>query len=80
MIAGLMASRPGGVNEESPEAIGFGLAVIAALLAELLAIGFGIAGLCQRNRKKVFAVMGVCIGAVTLLGVIGLFIIGSVVD
>ncbi|WP_133406542.1 hypothetical protein [Parashewanella tropica] len=66
-IAGyLEASTPGGVNEESSEAIIVGLFLFAFLGTALVALGLGIAGLFQKERKKIFAILGTVFSTVTL--------------
>jgi hypothetical protein len=72
----LQTSTPGGMDENSPQAIVIGLAAIGGMAIDLLAIGLGIAGLFQRGRGKTFAVLGVVLGTVILLGMIGLIILG----
>jgi len=77
IAAGIMETRtPGGIDENSPAAIVLGLALIGGLLLDMLAVGLGIAGLLQPRRKKVFAILGVIIGTMILLGVIGLIGLG----
>ena len=79
VIAGVMEnSTPGGINEESTEAMVFGVFIFAALFACLLALGLGAAGLFQKDRKKTFAILGTVFSigtvAITILCVvIGVF-------
>lgn len=78
VVAGIMeTSTPGGINEQSPQAIIVGLFILAFSFLCLVALGLGIAGLIQKNRKKLFAVLGTVFSTVTILGVIGLMILGS---
>ncbi len=53
-----------------------GLVILACVVLQLLALGLGIGGLLQRDRKKVFAILGVCFSAVPLLGEACLMLIG----
>ena len=39
-------------------------------------IGLGIAGLVQRERKRMFSVLGLVFNAVAVLGVLGIMILG----
>lgn len=77
VIAGVMeSSTPGGMDEESAAAIIVGLALIAMLFLELAALGLGIAGLCRRDTKKVFAILGTTFSAVAIGGTALLMLIG----
>jgi hypothetical protein len=77
-IAGIMeASRPEGIDETSASAVVLGLFILGFLALAVVAFGLGIAGLCQKERKKVFAILGTIFSAVTVLGTILLLLIGS---
>src|SRR5262249_35927115 len=68
-IAGVVeASTPAGMDENSPVAIALGAGLIAALVANLFGVGLGIGALFQRDRRKVFAVLGVVFGCLALFG------------
>jgi hypothetical protein len=43
-----------------------------------LALGLGIAGLVQKNRKKIFAVLGTIFSALSCMGTISVVVIGLV--
>jgi len=74
IIAGVLEmSTPGGMDEESIAAVLIGLFLFAFLGAELVALGLGIGGLIQKDRKKIFAILGVVFSATALL--ITLFIL-----
>lgn len=74
IIAGVLeVSTPGGMDEESIAAVLIGLFLFAFLGAELVALGLGIGGLLQKDRKKIFAILGVVFSATALL--ITLFIL-----
>ena len=70
-------STQGGMDEESTGALMFGL--YAFLGATLLALGLGIGGLLQKERNKIFAILGTVMSAVTFVGTIFLLIIGLAV-
>jgi hypothetical protein len=53
-----------------------GLAIILLLMAEVPAIGLGIASLVQRRRKRLFGILGLVFSSATFLGVIGLLLLG----
>jgi hypothetical protein len=72
----LEATTPGGLDEESPEAILLGLGMIGGLCAAMLGVGLGLAGIGQRRRNKVFAVLGLVSGIVVFVGVLSLIVIG----
>jgi len=76
-IAGIMeASSPTGMDEESAAAVMVGLFLFIFLGATLVALGLGIGGLFQKERQKIFAILGVVFSVVTLLGTVLLIMIG----
>lgn len=78
VIAGAIeASTPGGIREESVEAVVIGLGIILMLFVNLVAIGLGIGGLCQSDRRKIFAILGTCFATLTTLLAVLLIIIGN---
>jgi len=77
-LAGLVeASTPGGMDEESVIAILIGLFILGGLAANLAGMGLGVAGLVQRDRKKVFSVLGLSFNTAIVFGIIGLMILGA---
>ncbi|HEY1172258.1 MAG TPA: hypothetical protein VGH19_12865 [Verrucomicrobiae bacterium] len=81
VIAGILeSSRPGGMDENSPVAIFLGLGLFVILGMNLLALGIGIGGLFQQDRKKLFSILGIVFSCLTLLGGGGLLLLGSMVD
>lgn len=76
LIATMLPNKE--ISEKSPEAIAIGLAFIAALVISLIGAALGIGGLFQPNRKLLFAILGVCLNVLIVLGVIGLIVLGSV--
>lgn len=77
VIAGVMeTSSPGGIDEKSAGAMVLGLFLYAFLFASLVALGLGIGGLFQKERKKIFAILGTVFSAVTAIGTIFFIIIG----
>lgn len=80
-VAGVMeSSRPGGLDEESPVAVVMGLGIIALLGLNLVAFGIGIGALFQRDRKKIFAILGTVFSSLIFLGCIALFVVGSMME
>lgn len=77
VIAGVMeASTPGGMDEESVGAIVVGLFLIGFLFTALVALGLGIGGLVQRNRKKIFAILGTVFSGLTIVGTLFIMLLG----
>lgn len=81
MVAGVMETlTPGGVDDESVGAMLVGLFLIAFVLLDMLAIGLGIAGFLQKNRNKLFSILGVVFAASTIIATVCLMIIGLMVS
>ncbi len=81
VVAGVMeASSAGGIDEESVFALIVGLSVFAVIGMNFVGVGLGIAGLFQSNRLKVFPILGVIFNGLVVLGLIGLMILGAMVD
>jgi hypothetical protein len=77
VIAGVMeASTPGGMDEESASAVVVGLFLFAFLGLALVALALGIGGLFQKERKKIFAILGAVFSAVALLATIFIILLG----
>jgi len=77
VIAGVMVtSTPGGMNEESAGAMMVGLFLFAFLGAALVALGLGIGGLIQKERKKILAMLGTVFAAVSIVGTIFIVMFG----
>ena len=74
LIAGVLAAAgPQRGNE-----VGFmivGLLVLTGIFTHCVGAGLGIAGLVQKNRKKVFAILGLILNAVALLMVLSLMLL-----
>ena len=79
--AGLLeTATPEGIDEDSIQAMAIGLIMFGGLAVDLLGIGLGIAGLFQSYHRKTFAVLGVVIGGVVLIGVVGLIAVGLAME
>ena len=74
------ASTPGGIDEESAGAVMVGLFLFAFLGATLVALGLGIGGLLQKERKKIFAILGTVFSAVSLVVTIFIVILGLAME
>ncbi len=78
MAAGIIeATTPGGMDEQSMAAIVVGLFILGGLMANMAGVGLGIAGLVQRDRKKVFSTLGLVFNGTAILGIVMLMVIGT---
>jgi len=67
-VAGFMeTTTPGGIDESS------GVAVV-------LGLGLAIGALTQKNRKKVFSILGLVFNAVVIVGTTGLIVLGNAME
>jgi hypothetical protein len=55
-----------------------GLAVIFLMAADVVAVGLGIAALCQTGRNRLFGILGLVFSSATIVGTLGLMMIGLV--
>ncbi|WP_213994625.1 hypothetical protein [Arsukibacterium sp.] len=77
VIAGIMeVSTPGGIDENSADAIIVGLCVLAFLGTSVVAFGLGIGSLVQKNRKKILGILGTTFSALIVLGTVFLIVLG----
>lgn len=77
IIGSMMASKsPMGLDETSPLLLTLGMLIIFSLILCLVGIGLGIAGIVKKNRKKLFAVLGLVFNVAFLLGIIILLVVG----
>jgi len=78
VTAGVMqVSTPGGMDENAPTTILIGLAILLLLGLDVVAIGLGIAGVFQKDCKKVFAILGLVFSTGIIIGTVALMIIGN---
>lgn len=78
VIAGVMeAKTPGGINENSLDAIVIGALLLLFLALDVLAAGLGIAGLFQRDRKKSLSILGLVFSATTIFSAGVVLLIGG---
>jgi hypothetical protein len=75
IIAGVMQNS-GNMNPNSSIAMMIGLAMFFFMFLDLVALVLGVIGLFQQDRKKLFAVLGIVIAGLTLLGTLGLVLLG----
>jgi hypothetical protein len=80
-IAGVMeASTPGGISEDSASAMVVGLLLFVFLGVALVALGLGVGGLMQKERKKIFAVLGSIFSAATLICTVSIIAVGMAME
>lgn len=78
VLAGMLAA-----SGQSEDSLGFalvGLGIIGMGVLLMVALGLGIAGVCMRDTKKLFAILGLVFSAVGLLGVGGIMLIGILAE
>jgi len=81
VVAGVMeTTTPGGIDENSAGAVMVGLFLFAFLGGSLVALGLGIGALMQKDRKKVFAILGTVFSTVSLLGTIFILMLGLAME
>ena len=79
-VASVVESRPGGMDEESAGAIVLGLILALTALAQVLALGLGIAALVQTGRSKLFGVLGTVFASTGLVGTVLILLLGALVE
>jgi hypothetical protein len=81
VVAGVMSAQApnGQIDEKSAAAVGLGLVMIGGIIVALIGAGLGIAGVAQKGRKKVFAVLGLVFNGLIVLGVGAIIAIGLAV-
>ena len=76
-VAGMIeVSTPGGMDEKSVSAALIALFLFAFFFIAFVALALGIAGLFQKDRRKIFASLGTAFSAATLLGTAFVIILG----
>ena len=77
VVAGILeTTTPGGMDEDSPAAMIVGLFVIGGLIGNLAGMALGITGMVQKNRKRIFSILGLILNGVVFFGILLLIIIG----
>lgn len=77
LIAGVMESNTmGGLDEESAGVIIIGILIFGFGFLDLLAMGLGIAGIFQKTRDRITAIIGTIISSATLIITVSLIGIG----
>jgi|WetSurMetagenome_2_1015567.scaffolds.fasta_scaffold233168_2 hypothetical protein len=74
-------SNPGVVSgKDSPATLALGSVFVLLAFADLVALGLGIGGACQKNRKTTLAILGIIFSSIAIFGVMVLAIIGLAID
>lgn len=68
MIGLIMASTGGELDEESGPTLIAGFFVLLSIAATLVALGLGVGGLFQKQRKNTLAVVGTALAAFIIVG------------
>ncbi len=76
ICAALVYSQPGSLDDDSPLAMLVGMAMLIGIVAELAAAALGIGSLFQRDRRKLYGVLGLICAIATLVGVAALIVCG----
>jgi len=77
-VAGFMeTTTPGGIDEDSGVAVVLGLVIFAVIALHLLGLGLGIGALTQKDRKKVFSVLGLVFNTLVVVGTACVIFLGS---
>ncbi|MDR6672432.1 hypothetical protein [Xanthomonas sp. 1678] len=76
----LVYSQPGSLDEDTPLAMLLGLALMITIFAELAAAALGIGCFLQRDRRKLYGVLGLIFAIATLIGVVALIVFGQLYD
>jgi hypothetical protein len=72
VVTGIVeATNPGGVEAKPTIATVVGMSIFLGFGLSLVGIGLGIAGLIQKNRKKVFTILGLVSNLAVIIMVLG---------
>jgi hypothetical protein len=80
IAVGLTIDNPGGVDETSPLVAMVGFLFLFGMFLCVVAIVLGFVGVLQRDRKKVFAILGIVFNALIIMGTVGLIVVGLAVQ
>ncbi|MBB5875244.1 MULTISPECIES: hypothetical protein [Xanthomonas] len=76
--AALVYYQPASLDEDAPLAMLVGMAMMVGVIAELAAAALGIGCLFQRDRRKLYGVLGLVFAVTTLVGITALIVFGLV--
>jgi hypothetical protein len=75
-VVAIEMNTPGWIDQETPGLMALCLGILLAAVLALLGAILGIGGTVQRDRKKVFAVIGLVLNGAVALGVAALLVLG----
>lgn len=73
-------TNPGGMDENSAAAMVLGLMLMGALLMNVVGAALGLAGVIQKERRKIFAVLGLVFNLLAVVGTGCLMAIGVMME
>ncbi|MEL7085466.1 MAG: hypothetical protein AAF268_04885 [Cyanobacteria bacterium P01_A01_bin.3] len=77
LVAGFVESRtPGGVASTELEARFIGLVAVGLFALDILAFILGVIGLFQRDRQKIFPILGTALSGIILAIMLAIVMIG----
>src|SRR5438067_12235526 len=76
MAARHSAGRGPAFDDQSPQAMAIGLAFLLSVFGAFVGVALGIGALFQVDRKRVFAVLGLCLNLLVLVSIVGLVLLG----
>jgi hypothetical protein len=68
------------IEAEEPEAMLAALLFLGGGLITLIGLTLGIAGMLQRDRNKLFAILGLCLNGLLFLCGLGMTLVGMLMD
>lgn len=74
----MAADNRGELDEQSPQLMAMAVGFCGGVIIALVGIGLGIAGLVQSDRRKLFAILGLILNSVIVLGIAGLTVLALI--
>lgn len=75
-IAAFLGIKNGPIPKNDPTAVLIGLVIIGSGVLSLIGLVLGIVGVCQSNRRVVFAMLGTVLNVFIILGICGVVGLG----
>ena len=76
MAARRSAGQGPAFDDQSPQSMAIGLVFLLSVFGAFVGVALGIGALFQVDRKRVFALLGLCLNLLVLVSVIGLVLLG----
>jgi hypothetical protein len=76
VVAGILAAHRIPGERTYPGQTLVGLLIIFLAAVDVVAIGLGIAALCQAGKNRLFGILGLVFSGLTIAGMVGLMILG----